>query len=59
MTDIEIFIGLNRRRFELARRRRAIDNFVGHNLENQNGRRAILILQRFKDISLLLNKTTK
>jgi hypothetical protein len=32
----------------LARRRRAIDNFVGHNLENQNGRRAILILQGFK-----------
>jgi hypothetical protein len=38
---------LNRRRFQMGRFHRPFGNFIGHNLENQNGRRSILILQGF------------
>jgi hypothetical protein len=34
----------------MGRFHRPFGNFIGHNLENQNGRRSILILKEFKII---------
>jgi hypothetical protein len=42
----------------MGRFHRPFGNFIGHNLENQNGRRSILILQGFKTMQKILDDIT-